>query len=397
MSNFALSCINQRKQRAQFFFHEGGTNSRFTPVCPYTKDSSGNLIYTPKDLDMRRKAEILKYIKPNNGNVSKNKYSQLATSTKKNNNKIICPNDYTPRPTTSSDVPGKIINLYEDPNAPLYNYYPISEQFKFQNIKYDDFKRLFDIFPDYNVNKTNGEYGCFTSIVILNPDANRFSFNFSIPISVNYSANYNNNEYQTTEGEIEEIDENGNITNVASGVNFKITNANMSIIESEMEILYGDSILQTIPGSYVSNPPSSSDLQQTLVTNSISFIGSSDGSVESTQYLGNIQFNNVILATISQYVYKINIKLKISYAEYTNIQSNNSVLPYRVNNNGDNIDNTNAKNLTNVVYNPILNILNSNIYISNDINCSTELFDIKGDIISPPYESLNITSTSLTS
>ena len=71
MSDFRLSCINQRKQRAQFFFHEGGTNSRFTPVCPYVKDSSGKLIYTPRDLDMRRKAEILKYVKPNNGNVSK--------------------------------------------------------------------------------------------------------------------------------------------------------------------------------------------------------------------------------------------------------------------------------------------------------------------------------------
>ena len=83
MSDFTLSCINQRKQRSQFFFHEGGAKSRFTPVCPYIKNSSGELIYTPKQLDMRRKAEILKYIKPTNGNVSKNKYSQLATSTKK--------------------------------------------------------------------------------------------------------------------------------------------------------------------------------------------------------------------------------------------------------------------------------------------------------------------------
>ena len=113
MSDFSLICTNQRKQRSQFFFFEGGAKSRFTPICPYVKDSSGNLINTPRDLDMRRKAEILKYVKPQNGNVSKNKYAQLATATKKNRNKVICPTDYTPKPTSSSDVPGKIINLYE--------------------------------------------------------------------------------------------------------------------------------------------------------------------------------------------------------------------------------------------------------------------------------------------
>ena len=63
-------------------------------------------------------------------------YVTLITITfqsKKNRNKVICPNDNTPKPTSSSDVPGKIINLYEDPNVPLYNYFPLTEQFKFQN------------------------------------------------------------------------------------------------------------------------------------------------------------------------------------------------------------------------------------------------------------------------
>ena len=165
MSDFSLTCTNQRKQRSQFFFFEGGAKSRFTPTCPYIKDSSGNLIYTPRDLDMRRKAEILKYIKPQNGNVSKNKYAQLATATKKNKNKVICPNDNTPKPTSSSDVPGKIINLHENPNVPLYNYFPLTEQFKFQNIKYDNFKRLFDTFTNKNVLTPNGLFRTLTKKV----------------------------------------------------------------------------------------------------------------------------------------------------------------------------------------------------------------------------------------
>ena len=397
MSDFRLSCINQRKQRAQFFFHEGGTNSRFTPVCPYVKDSSGKLIYTPRDLDMRRKAEILKYVKPNNGNVSKNKYAQLATSTKKNRNKVICPNDSTPKPTSSSDVPGKIINLYEDPNVPLYNYFPLTEQFKFQNIKYDNFKRLFDIFPEYNVITNNGEYGDFTTIIILNPDTNQISFDFRFPISVQLSGDYNNNTYVTTEGEVQSIDASGNIVNIPVGTPYKVDDCNFSVIGATMEILYGDSILQTIDAEYSSLPtPLPTDLREALATDSILFTNSIDGPIESTQYLGDIYFKNVLLQSVSQYVYKIRIKLNISYAEYTNIITNNNLLPLRTNTDGNNIGNTNQKNITGVVYKPFLNILNDQKYVNTSQNCQSELF-IDGEVTTPTYLPLLINSTSLKS
>lgn len=395
MSNFSLTCTNQRKQRSQFFFFEGGAKSRFTPICPYVKDSSGNLLYTPKDLDMRRKAEILKYVKPQNGNVSKNKYAQLATATKKNRNKVICPTDYTPKPTSSSDVPGKIINLYENPNVPLYNYFPLTEQFKFQNIKYDNFKRLFDIFSNNNVNSANGLYETLTTIIILNPNSNRFSFDFTIPISLNYSAIYNNTTYVTQEGEFQAIESpSNNIVPVPAGIDYKITNANLSVISATMEIKYSDSIIQTIDASYVSNPAQSTDLRSALVTHSIELNKSSNGEVESTVYLGNLYFNNVILQTVSQYVYTINIKVNIGYAEYSDIQSANSVLPYRKNADGNNVNNSNAKNLQDVVYSVILNIENSQIYIKNDTNCVSISFNNDtAEIVTPTYIPFNITST----
>ena len=93
-----------------------------------------------------------------NANVSKNKYAQLATATKKNKNKIICPNDYTPKPTSSSDVPGKIIQLYEDNSVSLYNYKDVSRQFTFQNIPFDNFKRIFDTFPFFNIVSDNNQF-----------------------------------------------------------------------------------------------------------------------------------------------------------------------------------------------------------------------------------------------
>tara|TARA_E500000178_G_scaffold318269_1_gene339490 strand:+ start:1006 stop:2205 length:1200 start_codon:yes stop_codon:yes gene_type:complete len=395
MSNFSLTCTNQRKQRSQFFFFEGGAKSRFTPTCPYVKDSSGNLLYTPRDLDMRRKAEILKYVKPNNGNASKNKYAQLATATKKNRNKVICPTDYTPKPTSSSNVPGKIINLYEDPNVPLYNYFPLTEQFKFQNIKYDNFKRLFDIFSNQNVIGGNGLYETLTTIIILNPNSNQFSFDFTIPISLNYSAIYNNTTYVTQEGEFQAVESPSNdIVSVPAGIDYKITNANLSVISATMEIKYSDSIIQTIEASYVSDPAQSSDLRSALVTQSIELNNSSDGEVESTIYLGNLNFNNVILQTVSQYVYTINIKVNIGYAEYSDIQSTNSVLPYRTNNNGNNVNNSNAKNLQDVVYSVILNIENSQIYTNDKKNCVSITFNNDtAEIVTPVYRPFNITST----
>ena len=59
-ANLILTCTNQRKQRQQFFLHEAGGETRYTVISPYTYDASGRLIYTPEELAMRRKAEILK-------------------------------------------------------------------------------------------------------------------------------------------------------------------------------------------------------------------------------------------------------------------------------------------------------------------------------------------------
>ena len=71
MSDFTLSCINQRKQRSRFFYHEAGdSSSRFNIVSPYVYGSNNQLTYTQNDFDMRRKVEILKY--DNNSNINNN-------------------------------------------------------------------------------------------------------------------------------------------------------------------------------------------------------------------------------------------------------------------------------------------------------------------------------------
>ena len=113
-SNFLLTCKNQRKQRQQFLFHEAGSKVRYTVISPYTYDSSGNLIYTPTELDMRRKAEILKYQNASTNFAGKKKWAYLASST--NATSRACPEIYKLTPNTSSDVPGKPMMLYNNPN-----------------------------------------------------------------------------------------------------------------------------------------------------------------------------------------------------------------------------------------------------------------------------------------
>lgn len=97
-------------------------------ISPYI---NSNL--TKHDLDMRRKAEILKYSGPQNSNYVKNltkseKFAQLVrgnSPTQKMLTKTIplfCDSSMNLYLTSSSDVPGPIIPLYLDNNIPLYNF-----------------------------------------------------------------------------------------------------------------------------------------------------------------------------------------------------------------------------------------------------------------------------------
>lgn len=102
---------------------------RYTPISPY------NGTVTQFDLDMRRKAEILKYNKNANGKITKKQswaqtvagslqrrtYSQNAVQTIVDGG--LCEDlSRRPTPTTSSGVPGPVMNLYYDPSINLYNY-----------------------------------------------------------------------------------------------------------------------------------------------------------------------------------------------------------------------------------------------------------------------------------
>ena len=106
----------------------------------------------PWRLDMRRKVEILKY-SANSSNSKTNEYTRAERWAQLVNGKLQSRNyskqvlqdvlfkkDYScledntkPTPTSACDVPGPIVNLYYEPDVPLYNYLVNSESKAFSN------------------------------------------------------------------------------------------------------------------------------------------------------------------------------------------------------------------------------------------------------------------------
>ena len=355
MSDFTLSCTNQRKQRARFFYHlAGDASSRFNVVSPYIYETSleEKLVYSQEDLNMRRKAEVLKYSIKDYNKQKKQNYSFLA---KKHTKARPCPSSNNAKPSSSSGVPGPIIPLFENPNIPLYNYKDASKQFTFQNIPFDEFKRIFDTFPFYNIDGFNNTYVNLMDIVILNPDNNQFQFDFSIPISLEYSANFNG------------------IGSIAD-----VTACQIAIFSSILDIMYSDTLISSNNITYRS-PGNGLDSDIVSSTRSISLdlAESTVGQIKVRQYIGNLILKNVTIQTVTQYVYTMFLKINTNYAEYSG--DNDNVKPIRTNQLGDDITNSNAINVTDVTYKYITNFNNTDPNLVNITeNCELLIFDSDG-------------------
>ena len=94
--------------------------TRYEPISPYPE-------FTSAQIKMKRKVEILKYAKQGTNTRKINQKEKLSQIFKGNyrGNTIVCAEDHLiPVKTSSSDVPGPIVELVEDKNVPLYNYLP---------------------------------------------------------------------------------------------------------------------------------------------------------------------------------------------------------------------------------------------------------------------------------
>jgi hypothetical protein len=317
---------------------------------PYDINNNLQKVFTQEELNMRRKAEILNYSanKTNtktNNLTKKEKWAQLVngSSQQRNlpysyiqNNLVLgttnyvqtCPSGsiiYTP--TYASGVPGKIMNLYEDPNVPLYMYSTsrdsyglINQEITTQQFTYDVFDNIY--LDSTNKNKNNG---IVASIYIQNIDTKTYTFNIQFPISIFISAT-------TKKGFSGTFNE--NIT-----INF----INKPL---QHNIYYGSGIVNTNPSYSI---PS-----QKSVTFNISMNLSNDG-FSGNQFIGNYVLSNLTLNTEPNYLYDMNFGL---------MDENNNSLIYI-----ESQTNTNLYNyFENISYGIFMNPSLNNLNVYN--NCS---------------------------
>jgi len=280
---FANYCSTRK-----FFFLYNVPPTRLNLVSPYGS-------YTQQQLDMRRKAEILKYnTSTTQGTMTKSQKWRRIVNTSVNPSFtsptiINCPlDDLIETPTSSCDVPGPVILLYNDPNIPLYNYKSNTDAYSLletptntdifeidgiiQNKTYVDetFLCVLKIF-DITTSITTFEIVIPITLKITNPDGISINMLIDIPDLIVRYTNIPNNLYPANSSNANFYDLNNNVIPPL----FNLSTLNY---EYHFLIKYGNITLPTARGYIYSlllaySPPKVT----TVSTNySVSFVINSD-------------------------------------------------------------------------------------------------------------------------
>jgi hypothetical protein len=257
---------------------------RFNPVSPYPQ-------YTQAQLDMRRKAEILQYNANNqntkqNGTTKKQAFSylvnnpHLAASTNSVINRKVCDNNLIDVPTSSSDVPGPIQNLYLDPSVPLYNY----NDNRTYNLYIQTDSRQWNIFTytDIETSATNDK--TIMSIYVREGIENNYTtFSLIEPVSITVSG--------------------ANNTTTDYDLDFSRNTVSITVTQVIFQIHYNDTPIETITVNNPTNATTTNKLSVMYLDTSKSGGGDFSASI----YIGNLELTDVFLYTPPNIIYDINI------------------------------------------------------------------------------------------
>lgn len=328
MTDFNLkSACSQRAKRMLFSY----PTNRFDIISPYT-DSS----YTPFDLDMRRKAEILEYKgnaqasksnnptrKQNISNVLSGKYQKKtynyntyyeSTATYRkatdlveytynlvverdasNNIDADCSAGIIYTPTTASGVPGPTINLYKDETVPLYNYGTRRNALALtEDIDPDKWR----IIINENVEVGDDLSGTLFLLGIMGGiDEPIYTFNFEIPVGmyIRGTASTLINEYTDLSLSLNRV---GNTVPIDIQVNYNEEVVNRigtnTKLDPDIQLIFKAGDYDTIGFSF---DLSGNDLFDAS-TNTF-------GSYEIKYYLGQLKVTNMPLYTEKGYIFDI--------------------------------------------------------------------------------------------
>lgn len=313
---------------------------------PYDISNFLNKTFTQDQLNMRRKSEILKYsaTKSNtktNNLTKREKWVQLinAASQQRNlsysfiqNNLIpgttnfinTCPSGtilYTP--TSASGIPGKIMNLYEDPTVPLYMYSTNVNAFGIINQEPDTTQFIYDKDITNVYLDSSNNNGIITSIYIINILTPIYRFNIEFPISIFISATVKPRRTGTFKESI---------------------SIYFDIHPFQSYVYYGSSIV--IKNGQINNPIEiSPSIKSTTFDVSMNL---SSGNFSGNQYIGQYSLANLTLNTQPNFIYDICLNIMDNF----HITTQNNTMLY------DNFENIQFGICTNVEFNS-LNIYNN--------------------------------------
>lgn len=359
--------------------------SRFTPPNPYIQFPQ----FTKMQFDMRRKAEILKY----NANKSNTKTNNLTKNQKKalllsgagqkqsypdiyltqetigandnisyenitvkypdssiriydNSQNIfqyiiipngrLCGNDgQIQTPTSSSDVPGSIQNLYYDPSVPLYNYATRIDNYGIQNVPIKN--DLWSLYSSNNIyiNSITGTSICKLKI-LDSIDSYGYTFTIKTPVAF------------YTSGTPNTVSSNNNLIDISSSV---------VILPQNISVYYNNTIVP------LDHPPT-----VTFNANNNTRIGYTINYNESYSmivYLGILTISDLYLYTSPGFIYDIHINYNIIH----NYSSNLYYGYYQ---------NPSSGIICNLTSMPTTLPQNVNIYSSNNSEFTTDGLSITG-------------------
>lgn len=299
-----LNSIDQKRRFQIFNIPPVRYNNLAKERNPYLQinpDTSQN--FTKFQLDMRRKSEVLKYssnrmstqtnnltraerfVQAVNGSYQQRTFSQEFIENNTNNGVLtVCPpGTIIKTPTTSSDVPGPPMLLYEDPAIPLYQFIneTLNAPYGLINQESDPYPLGFNYVNKSNINTDEDSPPIFT-LYFLNVSSNYYTLSFTTPVSISFTSNYLQ----------------GITSPFSSGdyIDIAINSISLSAVYSYSQVTF------IIPPMY------------TLLYNTVIRVNVTNNNVSSfsgTCYFNTVTFSNIIIPSQVGYIY--DFKLIINY------------------------------------------------------------------------------------
>lgn len=200
-----------------------------------------------------------------------------------------CNTDMIPTPTSSSDVPGSIINLVRDVSIPLYNYATNLNTLALTN---EENNTKYRYIINKNIEFTNNEENNLFSLnIINNDDEYRNTFGFDVPITINFKDTRN--------------------PNIPTNQDISWNNININVSDINLNVYYNNSSVSI--GTFNINNADVSNVSYDVSLNTYS----------GQLYLGILKVSNLQLYTQPGYVYDIKFKFTINTSYETDSLSNN--------------------------------------------------------------------------